>query len=96
MARAGTGWPPGDHSGSSLGRAPHDFREQRDVGLVGERGPAVAEQRADVLGVQAGAHLTGRERFTNHAEWVSVETGLQRYLPSSLRFLLILLHHAEF
>ena len=29
---------------------------------------------------------TGRERFTNHAEWVSVTTSRWWHLPSSLRF----------
>jgi hypothetical protein len=44
-------------------------------------GVGLDESVVDALG------LTGRERFTNHAEWVSVTTGRWWHLPSSLRFL---------
>ena len=44
----------------------------------------MAEAVPDPL--QVNALVTGRERFTNHAEWVSVTTGRWWHLPSSLRF----------
>jgi hypothetical protein len=38
---------------------------------------------------------TGRERFTNPAEYLSLTSGREWHPSSSLRFLLHLLHHAD-
>jgi hypothetical protein len=45
----------------------------------------VAGGDLDVAEVDASIQ-TGRERFTNHAEWVSVTTGRWWHLSSSLQF----------
>ena len=60
-----------------------------------EVGVHVGHHRGDVFVAQTqgdggdvdACFATGRERFTNRAEWVSVTTGRRWHLPSSLRFL---------
>ena len=68
MALAGIWLASWNYGGSRFGCAPRDFRERCDVGLVGERGPAMAEQRADVLGAQDGG-LTARKRVRDADIW---------------------------
>ena len=54
----------------------------------------VAGGDLDVPEVYAGIE-TGRERFTNPAEYLSLTSGREWHPSSSLRFLLHLLHHAD-
>ena len=50
--------------------------------------------RRAITALSTAGFPTGRERFTNHAEWVSVTTGRWWHLPSSLRFFVSFPHHS--
>src|SRR2546429_5268876 len=65
---------------------------QAVAGVVVAAGRAAIFVAGVVLHVaQGGVGVqTGRERFTNHAEWVSVTAGRWWHLPSSLRFFVAL------
>jgi hypothetical protein len=60
-------------------------RHQVAIQVNGGRDGLMAEP-AGHLGDRNAFGKTGRERFTNHAEWAGVTTGRWRHLPSSLRF----------
>jgi hypothetical protein len=86
---------PSSAGAALTGRRPrHRRRRVRGVPVKAAAGPVVPH-RGPRIGVR-GCFLhvaqrypgvqTGRERFTSHAEWVSVMTGRWWHLPSSLRF----------